>query len=90
LNPETKFRDFDDFKRVLYQPQPEYIIGLFRMFGKGYSNKYYQQPLFNNIIDMDLNEESGIMISVAASIFALYGYNVNCACANKFICTRET
>jgi hypothetical protein len=38
---------------------------------------------------MDLNEENGIIISVAATIFALYGYNVKCACPNKFICMRE-
>jgi len=52
------------------------------MLGKGYLNRYGNQQLFNNIIDMDLNEENGIIISVAASIFALYGFYVNCACPN--------
>ena len=38
---------------------------------------------------MKLKEENGIVISVASSIFALYGYEVNCACPNEFICMRE-
>jgi hypothetical protein len=45
------------------------------MFGVGYSNKKtLAKQLFNNIIDLDFNEENGIVISVVASIFALYNH----------------
>lgn len=43
----------------------------------------------NHFVDMDQSEKNGIVISVASAIFALYGYYVNIACANEFLCTRE-
>jgi hypothetical protein len=44
------------------------------MFGVGYLNKRLKKFLLNNIVDMDFKEENGIVISIASSIFALYGH----------------
>ncbi len=43
------------------------------MFGIGY-NYSHKIDLINNIIDMESKEEDSIIISIAASIFALHGY----------------
>jgi hypothetical protein len=42
------------------------------MFGIGYSENFSQ--LKSNIIEMEQKEENTIVISIAASIFGLYGY----------------
>jgi hypothetical protein len=90
-NPGSTYKDFEHFKSLHYHPEPAIIIAIFRMFGLGYSNKKGMgKQLFNNIIDMDLKEENGIVISVTASIFALYEHQVSCACSNEYICIRET
>jgi hypothetical protein len=45
------------------------------MFGIGYlDKKETSKKLFNNIVDMEFKEENGIVISIASSIFALYGH----------------
>jgi hypothetical protein len=44
------------------------------MFGVGYLNKGPKKFLLNNIVDMEFKEENGIVISIASSIFALYGH----------------
>ena len=56
------------------------------MFGIGNNRN---KDLFNNIIDMDLKEESSIILSVTSCVLALIDYKVSFACSNQFICQRE-
>ena len=67
-------------------PHVVQVISIFRMFGIGYSkisNNY------DNLIQIGTGEGKSVVMAVAASVFALIGFDVNCSCYSEYLSSRD-
>ena len=79
-------RGIDENKAYLLMPHVGQVISIFRMFGIGYSKK---SDKYDNLIQIGTGEGKSVVMAVAASIFALIGYDVNCSCYSEYLSSRD-
>ena len=85
-------RGFDDNKSYLLMPHVGQVIAIFRMFGIGYSEKSENSKKsdnYDNLIQIGTGEGKSVVMAVAASVFALLGFDVNCSCYSDYLSSRD-
>ncbi len=80
------------------------MISIFRIFGLGYSQfnrvegyhplKVAQRQnindmIFDNFVQIKTGEGKSVTLAAVSIIFALYGYEVNCACYSQYLSERD-
>ena len=61
------------------------MIGVFRMTGVGLPDNQFD----NHLVEILTGEGKSVCMAVAASVFALAGYDVNCACYSEILSQRD-
>ena len=79
-------RGIDENRAYLLMPHAGQVIAIFRMFGIGYNSK---SEKYNNLIQIGTGEGKSVVMAVAASVFALIGFDVNCSCYSEYLSSRD-
>ncbi|CAF2540249.1 unnamed protein product [Rotaria sp. Silwood2] len=69
----------------LFQPHAAQVISIFRMLGIGDS----KEELSNNLVQIGTGEGKSITLGATASILALLGFDVSCACYSEYLSQRD-
>ncbi|CAF4322129.1 unnamed protein product [Rotaria sp. Silwood2] len=77
--------DTEDKHNYLLQPHTAQIVSIFRMLGIGDRN----EELSNNLVEIGTGEGKSITLGVTASILALLGFDVSCACYSQYLSQRD-
>ena len=72
-------------EEYLLQPHAAQVISIFRMLGIGDQI----EELNNNLAQMGTGEGKSITLAVTASVLALLGFDVNCACYSEYLSQRD-
>lgn len=72
----------------LLQPHPAQVISIFRMLGIGSKSKYGSN-LDKRLIQIGTGEGKSITLAVTATVLALLGFEVSCACYSDYLSTRD-
>ena len=75
----------NDQKSYLFKPHAAQIISIFRMLGSGDS----KEKLRNNLVQIGTGEGKSVTLAITASVFALFGFDVNCACYSEYLSKRD-
>ena len=57
-----------------------------KVFG---TNDNESSPIRNNLIQIKTGQGKSVILAVVSIIFALNGFEVNCACYSKYLSTRD-
>ncbi|CAF4652281.1 unnamed protein product [Rotaria sp. Silwood2] len=77
--------DLKDQNNYLLQPHATQVISIFRMLGIGDT----EERLINNLVQIGTGEEKSVTLGVTASILALLGFDVHCACYSEYLSQRD-
>ncbi|CAF4542845.1 unnamed protein product [Rotaria sp. Silwood2] len=77
--------DTEDKNNYLLQPHAAQVISVFRMLGIGDKN----EELTNNLVEIGTGEGKSVTLGVTASILALLGFDVCCACYSQYLSQRD-
>ncbi|CAF2542951.1 unnamed protein product [Rotaria sp. Silwood2] len=77
--------DTEDKNNYLLQPHAAQVISVFRMVGIGDKN----EELTNNLVEIGTGEGKSVTLGVTASILALLGFDVCCACYSQYLSQRD-
>ncbi|CAF0939888.1 unnamed protein product [Adineta steineri] len=77
--------DVVDRKNYLLQPHAAQVVSIFRMLGVGDEN----EKLKNNLVQIGTGEGKSITLGVTASVLALLGFDVRCACYSPYLSQRD-
>ena len=77
--------DIPNRKECLKKPHPAQVVGVFRMTGVGLPDNQFD----NHLVEILTGEGKSVCMAVAASVFALAGYEVNCACYSEILSQRD-
>ncbi|CAF1389902.1 unnamed protein product [Rotaria sordida] len=69
----------------LLQPHAAQVISMFRMLGIGDTT----EDLSNNLVQIGTGEGKSVTLGATASILALLGFNVCCACYSEYLSQRD-
>ena len=69
----------------LLRPHPAQVISILRLFGNGDD----REALTNNLIEIGTGEGKSVILAVASCVFAIYGYQVSCACYSEYLSQRD-
>ncbi|CAF4122389.1 unnamed protein product [Adineta steineri] len=75
----------DDQDSYLLQPHAAQIIAIFRMLGIGDR----KEELNNNLVQIGTGEGKSITLGATASILALLGFDIYCACYSQYLSERD-
>ena len=75
----------DNKDSYLLQPHAAQVISIFRILGIGDK----KEELKNNLVQIGTGEGKSVTLAVAASIFALLGFDVDCACYSNYLSQRD-
>ncbi|CAM2727660.1 unnamed protein product [Rotaria socialis] len=75
----------NDRNNYLIQPHAAQVISIFRLLGIGDKN----EALTNHLVQIGTGEGKSIVLAVTAIIFALVGFDVNCACFSEYLGQRD-
>lgn len=93
-----------NLKGYLLQPHVAQILSILRILGVGYASQYTNDPKFkknwenvfdkksdirNNLVQIKTGEGKSVTLAVVSMIFALNGFEVNCACYSKYLSMRD-
>ncbi len=76
----------DTKQSYLFQPHPAQIISIFRILGVGDPDP---EKLQNNLVQIGTGEGKSVTLAVVASVFALLGFDVSCACYSEYLSQRD-
>lgn len=89
----------DDIRATILQPHPAQVISIFRLFGadrEGITHdetqtmqKQAQAYLQKHLIEIPTGEGKSITLGVTAMLFALMGFDVDCACYSHYLSQRD-
>jgi hypothetical protein len=85
------------------QPHAAQVISIFRILGIGYDDeskilgfgadklKEYigRSKLYHNLVQIKTGEGKSITLAITAIIFALFGYDIDCACYSDYLSRRD-
>lgn len=71
----------------LFQPHPAQTVAVIRMLGLDASKM--ESCLHNQLIEIRTGEGKSVVISVVATVLALVGYEVDCACYSSYLSRRD-
>ena len=77
----------DQQQKCLMKPHPGQIVSLLRMFGVGYESQ--ADCLENNLVQLGTGEGKSVVLAMAASVLALLGCDVSCACFSQVLSERD-
>ncbi|CAF3383520.1 unnamed protein product [Rotaria socialis] len=69
----------------LLQPHAAQVISIFRMLGIGDA----KEELINNLVQIGTGEGKSVTLGATASILALFGFDVCCACYSEYLSQRD-
>ena len=69
----------------LLKPHPAQVIAIFRLFGVGDD----KEILSNSLCEIGTGEGKSVVLAVTSCIFAIYGFNVSCACYSEYLSQRD-
>ena len=75
----------DNRDSYLLQPHAAQVISIFRMLGIGDT----KEELNHNLVQIGTGEGKSITLGVTASILALLGFDVCCACYSEYLSQRD-
>ncbi|CAF1137415.1 unnamed protein product, partial [Didymodactylos carnosus] len=75
----------EDKNNYLLQPHAAQIISIFRMLGIGDT----KEKLNNNLVQIGTGEGKSVTLGATASLFALLGFDVRCACYSEYLSQRD-
>ncbi|CAF0898623.1 unnamed protein product [Adineta steineri] len=75
----------DNQDSYLLQPHAAQIIAIFRMLGIGDK----KEDLNNNLVQIGTGEGKSITLGATASILALFGFDIYCACYSQYLSERD-
>lgn len=78
-------RDLADKESYLLQPHAAQVISIFRLLGVGDK----KEVLRNNLVQIGTGEGKSVTLAATASVLALLGFEVNCACYSKYLSERD-
>ncbi|CAF3762063.1 unnamed protein product, partial [Rotaria sp. Silwood1] len=79
---ETEMERKDNY---LLQPHAAQVISIFRMLGIGDD----KEELENNLVQIGTGEGKSVTLGATASILALLGFDVCCACYSEYLSDRD-
>jgi predicted GTPase len=71
--------------KYLLQPHAAQVVSIFRMFGIGDSSEL----LTNNLVQIGTGEGKSVTLAVTASVLAMLGIDVSCACYSEYLSRRD-
>ena len=77
--------DTDNQDGYLIQPHAAQVVSIFRMLGIGDKN----EQLVNNLVQIGTGEGKSITLGATATILALLGFEVRCACYSEYLSQRD-
>jgi hypothetical protein len=60
-----------------------------RYFGGTRDRESLQSYIRNNLVEIKTGEGKSVTLAVLSVIFALYGFEVNCACYSEYLSERD-
>ena len=86
-NATSYFEVEDDQNKnnYLLKPHAAQVVSIFRMLGLDSQN----QQLENNLVQIGTGEGKSITLGATASILALLGFDVRCACYSEYLSQRD-
>ncbi len=75
----------DERESYLLRPHAAQIISIFRMLGIDESSS----SLRNNLVQIGTGEGKSVTLAVTASVLALLGFEVSCACYSDYLSIRD-
>ncbi|MFN7097405.1 MAG: hypothetical protein ACK4PR_07595, partial [Gammaproteobacteria bacterium] len=76
-------------ENYLLQPHPAQVIAIFRMLGVADNMERINNALENNLVEIKTGEGKSVTLAVAASVLALLGMEVSCACYSEYLTERD-
>ncbi len=73
-------------KNYLLQPHAAQVVSIFRLLGLDASDRDY---LKNHLVEIGTGEGKSVTMAVTASVLALLGYDVDCACYSEYLSQRD-
>lgn len=73
-------------KNYLLQPHAAQVISIFRLLGVDIS---HADKLTNHLVQIGTGEGKSVTLAITASVLALFGYTVDCACYSKYLSQRD-
>ena len=96
LDNSTNYKDMLDVvessgiignqKNYLLQPHSAQVISIFRLLGID-TNQHKQFD--NHLVQIGTGEGKSVTLAITASILALLGYDVDCACYSEYLSCRD-
>ena len=77
--------DVPNRKECLKIPHPAQVIAIFRMTGVGLPDDQFD----NHLVEILTGEGKSVCMAVAATVFALAGFEVKCACYSEYLSLRD-
>ena len=77
--------DADNKKKFLFRPHAAQLISIFRMVSCGDKD----ESIANNMVQIGTGEGKSITLAMTSAIFALLGYDVDCACYSPYLSQRD-
>jgi len=74
-----------DQETYLLQPHAAQVISIFRLLGVGDKKEVMQ----NNLIEISTGEGKSVILAATASVLALLGFEVSCACYSQYLSERD-
>ena len=83
LNAQFYFENdgVEDQQNYLFRPHSAQIISILRIFSCGDET----QKLSNNLVQIGTGEGKSITLAMTSILFALFGFDVNCACYSSYL-----
>ena len=72
-------------RQSLKKPHPAQVIAIFRMTGVGLPDNQFD----NHLVEILTGEGKSVCVAVVATVFALAGFEVKCACYSEIISKRD-
>ncbi|CAF1394740.1 unnamed protein product [Adineta steineri] len=77
--------EVENKKSYLLQPHAAQVVSIFRMLGIGDD----KEELKNNLVQIGTGEGKSVTLGATASILALLGFDVCCACYSEYLSQRD-
>lgn len=75
----------EDQQSYLLVPHAAQVISIFRMLGVD----DHKTDFINNFVQIGTGQGKSITLAATASVLALFGFEVNCACYSKYLSERD-
>ncbi|CAF1616219.1 unnamed protein product, partial [Didymodactylos carnosus] len=85
----NEMKGASDRNTFLLQPHAAQIISILRILGIGYNGPAKVMGLMSNLVQIGTGEGKSVTLAVTASIFALLGIDVRCACYSEYLSKRD-